>query len=396
MSGDVYRLTDFGVVPGCGSVQTEKIQAVLDLAGETGGTAVVPAGVFRTGGLMLRGGTELHLEKNACLLGSDNPADYRVFPVPGNVVMHTDAEMIPEYFAERKNVRAEYRRALISAYGADDIAISGEGVTSVIDGADCFDPEGEEQLRGPHGIFLSNCTNVRLSGYTIKNSGNFHHQLDTCENITVLNVTALGGHDGFHLHFCRNADIGGCTFRTGDDCIAGMNMENITVHGCDLNTSCQLFRIGGNHIRVENCRLWGPGVYPYRKSVVIDRNRIKPLNEGHHDIISLIEYFSSSVYPGAPSCDISFINCEIENTGKILFYEYGADTAEGAHYCCGAPLAELSFENCRISGECAPSLVKADMSIPLSVTLKNVVCENGAEPGMLFDARSENLFVKTL
>lgn len=393
MQESIFSLKDFGIIPDVSKLQTEKIQKVLDLAGQNGGKVIVPAGVYRTGGLLMHSRTELYLEKNACLLGSDNPDDYPLFPIPGGVTMHTDMEMIPEYFADRKNVRPEYRRALISAYGAEDISVTGEDETSVIDGADCYDPEGEEHLRGPHGIFLSNCRNIRLCGYTIKNCGNFHHQTDTCENLTVRGLHILGGHDGFHLHCCVNADIADCVVRSGDDCIAGMNMENITVRDCDLNTSCQLFRIGGKHILVENCRLWGPGVYPYRASVVTDRDHIRPQNEGHHDIISLIEYFSSSVYPSTPSEDIVFRNCDVENPGKLLFFEYGADTAEAAHYCCGAPLKELIFENCRISGDCGPSLVKADKNVPLGITLKNVSCTDSTE---LFDGRSENLSVNVI
>lgn len=385
---EIYRLTDFGVISDCNLIQTEKIQYVLDMAGKTGGVVIVPTGVYRSGGLMMYGGTELHFEKGACLIGSDNPEDYQVFSIPDKVTIHTDMEMIPTYFSERKNIRVEYRRALISAYGSENIAITGEGVDSVIDGVDCFDPEGEENLRGPHGIFLTNCKNVRLCNYTIKNCGNFHHQIDTCENITVKNVQALGGHDGFHLHFCKNADIGNCIIHSGDDCISGMNMDSVMVHDCDLNTSCQLFRIGGNHIHIENCHLWGPGVYPYRRSIVIDKDHIKPLDEGRHNIISMIEYFSSSVFPMKCSDDIVLKSCVIENPGQLLFYEFGAETADGAHYCSGTPLAELVLENCQISGQCTPSFVKADSRVPL-----NVIIQDSIIPENLFDVRSENLKV---
>ncbi len=371
----VFNIRDFGIEPDTNALLTEEIQGVLDLAGKEGGTVVFPAGSYRSGGLLLHSHTELHLEKGASLIGSEDPADYRVFPIPDGVRLHTDMEMNPTYFIERNNVRIEYRRALLSAYGEEDISITGEGADSVIDGMDCFDPEGEEHLRGPHGIFLSNCRRVKLSGYTIRNSGNFHHQIDTCESVTADGVTALGGHDGFHLHCCRHVDIGHCTLRTGDDCVAGMNMEDIRVHDSELNTSCQVFRIGGNHILAENCRIWGPGVYPYRASIIMDRDHILPLSEGKHDINSLIEYFATEEAPLASSGDIVLRSCTIENPGRLLYYDHTAGTAaNGCHFCKGAPLRDLTIENCTITGRCEPSVIKADPEAPLSLRFAGVTC----------------------
>ena len=371
----IYNVKDFGILPNTGALLTERIQRVLDLAGKEGGVVVFPAGSYRSGGLLLHSHTEVHLERGASLIGSEDPEDYRVFPIPEGVHLHTDMEMVPTYFIERKNVRVEYRRALISAYGEEDISITGEGGESIIDGMDCFDPEGEEQLRGPHGIFLSNCRRIRLFNYTIRNCGNFHHQLDTNDAVSIDRVTALGGHDGFHLHCCKNVDIGNCTLHTGDDCIAGMNLENLHVHDSDLNTSCQVFRIGGNHILVENCRLWGPGIYPYRRSVVVDRDHILPMTEGHHDINSLIEYFASEAFPTAFSDDIVFKNCTIENPGKLLFYDYSASMADhGCHFCKGTPLRGLTFQDCIIIGKCSPSVIKADPHMPLSLQSIRVSC----------------------
>lgn len=65
----------------------------------------------------------------------------------------------------------------LTDYGvlSDCRCIQTDKIQSVFDGADCFDPEGEEHLRGPYGIFLSNYRNVTLSGYTVKNRGNFLH-----------------------------------------------------------------------------------------------------------------------------------------------------------------------------------------------------------------------------
>ena len=44
-----YCITDYGVIANLPELQTEKLQAVLDLCRENGGTVVIPAGVYRTG-----------------------------------------------------------------------------------------------------------------------------------------------------------------------------------------------------------------------------------------------------------------------------------------------------------------------------------------------------------
>ena len=46
-----YRITDYGVVPNSTELQTAKIQAVLDLCLEGGGTVIIPRGRFYTAAL---------------------------------------------------------------------------------------------------------------------------------------------------------------------------------------------------------------------------------------------------------------------------------------------------------------------------------------------------------
>ena len=87
----------------------------------------------------------------------------------------------------------------------------------------------------------------------------------------IKNVTVLGGHDGFDVRTCDNVLVEDCGFYTGDDCIAGINIRNMTVRRCVLNTSCNLFRIGGVGITVEDVYAYGPGYYPHRRTVVKGR-----------------------------------------------------------------------------------------------------------------------------
>lgn len=391
-----YTVTDFGVEPGKEELQTEALQAVLDLCRETGDKVVLPAGRYRTGGLRMWSDTTLYLEAGAVLVGSDRCEDYAVFPVPEGVTLHTDMEMIAAYYHDRP--WATYRRALLSAYGGKNIAVIGEK-GSCIDGDDCADPEGEEGYRGPHGLFFTNVQGVTLCGYTIGNCGNFMHQIDTCQHVTMKNVTCFGGSDGVHLHLCENILIEDCVFRTGDDCIAGINMSHLTVRRCELNTSCQAFRVGGSHILIEDCRIWGPGIWPHRMTVVQNRgteavrkkSNTLPRECGRHNTVAVFLHFASTAQPSpVPFHDVVFRNCTVENVTFFMIYRAdGEDVLEN-----GTHLTELTLDNLTVTGLENPSLVEASPDEPLTVTLRNVrVTMADGTKGGLFDGKDPNTVI---
>lgn len=146
-----FVITDHGVRTDIQELQTEKIQAVLDLCKENGGTVVIPKGRFHTAALRLWSDTVLYLESGAELYGSDDCDAYEIFDIPDGVQMRSDMEMITQYYGTPWE---EYRRAVISAYGEKNIAIIGE-TGSIIDGANCYDPNGEEGYRGPNAVFFT-------------------------------------------------------------------------------------------------------------------------------------------------------------------------------------------------------------------------------------------------
>ena len=378
---NIYRLTDYGVRADSGHDETAEIQKVLDMCKEGGGRVIVPAGVYNISSLRMYSDTTLVLENGALLLGSRECDDYEVYEIPEGVELRTDMEMIPEYYDSKP--WDTYRRAMISVYGGRNISIIGEG-KAAIDGQDCYDPNGEEGFRGPHIIFITNVDGVYLEGYTAKNGGNFMHQIDNCKNVTLKNVTCLGGSDAVHLHCCEHILIDSCTFHTGDDCIAGINMSDLHVVNCDLNTSCQLFRIGGSHFLIENCYMWGPGVYPHRKTVVRGKNDVLPQNEGRHNLLSVVIYFASPSHPAGDSRDIVFKDCTIKNADRVLDY-----IADGGPLMTGAYLSELEFDNVRFLNLLGSSVVKASKEHPLTITMRDcgVTFRENAESETAFDGK---------
>ena len=393
----IYSILDYGAPNGmdCPSA----IQSALDacfLGG--GGTVVIPAGDYITGGIRLRSNTTLLLEDGAHLMGSMNPDDYcgwRNDAVePGNPDYLSDLPWLPP--SKRNDPKmtmvpgCRWANGLIRAIDAENIAIIGEG-NAVIDGRDCYDSSGEENYRGPHAIFFSCCENVLFEGYTARHSGNFLHEANNCVNVTMKRVTCLGGSDGIHLHCSKNTLIEDCLFKTGDDCIAGINVKDLIVRRCILNTSCNLFRIGGVNIRVQDCYAYGDGYYPHRKTVVKGKNDELPREQGRHNTLMLVDYFANKNYPEQPS-DIHFKDCVFENIHGALYY-----LADSSFIQNGIYLGELTLENVRFTDLKDPSMPMATKENPLKIILKNVSATYQAprEQKELFIAR-ENSFVEII
>ena len=357
-----YYLTDYGVKTDCPALQTKEIQAVLDLCKNEGGTVVVPKGKYYLSSLRMWSNTTLYLESGAELYGSENCDDYEIFEVPEHVEMRSDMELITQYYGKTWDT---YRRAMITAYGEENISIIGEP-GSIIDGRNCFDPNGEENYRGPHIIFLTCCKNVLFEGYTAQHSGNFMHEANNCRNLQMRRVTCLGGSDGIHLHCTEDSVIEDCIFKTGDDCIAGINVKNLSVKRCILNTSCNLFRMGGVNVCVEDCYAYGPGYYPHRMTVVKGKNDELPRDQGRHNTLWLVEYFSSENYLYQPS-DIHFKNCVFDNIKGLFFYMADQNPLQ-----CGTRWGTLTLDNVRFTDlkESAVPLAGADQL--LTVSMKNV------------------------
>jgi len=382
-----YYVTDYGVKVNCDTLQTKAFQQVFDLCKKQGGTVVVPKGKYYVAALRMWSNTTLYLESGAELYGSEECDDYEVFPIPEGVEMRSDMEVISQYYGTPWET---YRRAIITAYGEKNISIIGEP-NSIIDGRNCYDPNGEEGYRGPHIIFLSCCENVLFEGYTARHSGNFLHEANNCKNVTMRRVTCLGGSDGIHLHCTENTLIEDCLFKTGDDCIAGINVKDLLVRRCILNTSCNLFRIGGIRIHVKDCYAYGEGYYPHRMTVVKGKNEELPREQGRHNTLFLVDYFANKNYPEKPS-DIHFEDCVFENIHSPLYYRADSSFIQNGIY-----LGEFTLKNVRFTDLKEPSVPMATKDNPLKIVMENVSVHFQAPRGQkeLFTVE-ENSFISVV
>lgn len=108
-----YNIRDYGEVSDTNKVCTAAIQRAIDACHEAGGGQVlIPAGLFKSGTIILKDNVELHLSSGAQLVAS---ADAQNFPV----------QPITPYrsFQEGKGWYS-----LIYAHGARHISITGQGI----------------------------------------------------------------------------------------------------------------------------------------------------------------------------------------------------------------------------------------------------------------------------
>ena len=337
-------------------LQTAYIQAALDSMKATGGELILEAGQWHIGSLRLYSGLTLHLASGCHLIGSDRIEDYQDFHVKSTLGYLNSAHVCKEW-----NLPTYYVNAMITAVDAEDVAVIGEP-GSLIDGSDCVDPNGEEHFRGPMGMRFCRCCNVRLAGYTIQNTANWAHQMDSCRGIVIDGLTILAGHDGVNLHHCTGIVAKNCDLQTGDDCFAGYDVEHLLVQDCKLNTSCNSFRIGGRDIRVEGCRFWGPGEYPHRVS-------------GRHNTLAAFMYYAMW-YDTIRSDSTGWVirNCTFDGVDRLFIYDHALwDHA-------ASPLRDITLEHIQVTNLFHGSTFHPEAGVPLRITVRDFVLswrENG-------------------
>lgn len=257
-----YDIRKFGAEEGGTVKNTQAIQGAIEAAARNGGgTVVIPEGKWLTGAIHFEDNINLHLEKNAVLLFSQDPNDY-----------------LPAVFSRHEDIECYKFSSFIYAQGKTNIAITGEGTlngqgkpwwtwketkkssdAALRKMANENIPVKERLFDGTNGNFLRpaffqpmNCKNVLVEGVTFLYGAFWTITPTYCENVIVrkVKIKTYGeyGHapngDGVDPSSCKNVLIEYCEFATGDDCIAiksgrdkdglrvGIPTENVVVRHC--------------------------------------------------------------------------------------------------------------------------------------------------------------------
>lgn len=288
ISDQAFPITSFGAKDE-GYSCTEAIAraiAACEIAG--GGRVVIPAGVWRTGKIHLRSNCELHLDKGAVLEFSDNPTDY-----------------LPAVPTSWEGVECLNYSPLIYAYDVENVSVTGPGeirarmnfwrtwfdrtpshmrATEILyHWCSTNAPLAVRDLTAiqgsnvrPHFIQFNRAKNVRLEGFSVRESPFWMIHLYQSENCVLRGIRSYcHGHnnDGVDVEMTKNVLIEDCDFDQGDDGIvlkSGRNQdgwrfarptENVVIRRCNLHMSHSLLGIGSElsggvrNVWMHDCRV---------------------------------------------------------------------------------------------------------------------------------------------
>ncbi|MFT3784244.1 MAG: glycosyl hydrolase family 28 protein [Nibricoccus sp.] len=308
-------IEDFGAAGDGRTVSTEAIQKAIDhVAKSGGGTVVVPDGIFTTGALFFKPGVNLHLEKGGVLRGSTFIEDY------------------PKTMTRIEGHFEEWRPALINFAKTDGVRITGEGMLEGSGQAfwQLFWKRLAEDsktknldVERPRLMFIDTCTNVVISGITLKDSGFWNLHLYRCREVKIEKVTinspiGAPSTDGIDIDSCQNVEVRGCSISVDDDCIAikgskgplaledkdSPPVEHIRIVDCNFALGHGVVTMGSEativrDVVVENCRVVSSS--PTRMNSVI-RLKMRPDTPQTYE-------------------NIHFNNIVLEGYGKVLSIE---------------------------------------------------------------------------
>lgn len=289
-----FVITNFGAKPE--SDATSAIaQAIAACHAAGGGRVVVPAGEWITGAVRLLGGVNLCVEQGAILKFTTDPRAY------------------PLVFTRWEGVECYSYSALIYAFEAENVAVTGHGTLDgqadetnwwgwnrkeggavrqrpardrLLDLGERGAPVeerrfGEGSFLRPNFIQFYRCRNVLVEDVTMIRSPMWEIHPALSENVTVRGVQIHShgpNNDGCDPESSRDVLIERCVFDTGDDCIAiksGRNndgrrvnvpSENIFVRNCRMQDGHGGVVLGSEisggvrNVFIEDCEMDSPNL----------------------------------------------------------------------------------------------------------------------------------------
>lgn len=280
-----YQITDYGAEKN--KLSTAAIQKAIDLcAADGGGTVVVPAGLFITGTVFLKSNVELHLQQGAVLEGSTRLDDYEIEGEKYGMIFCEDAVNVA--ISGLGTIHANG----ILFYESDENHVYDEFDKNRTRQKENYMPEGVFFTDGPlkrkprpgMTIVFFHCTNVSITGITIRDTPIWATRFGYCDGllidgVTIQNNVLIPNSDGIHCTASRNIRISNCNIIGGDDAIVltgfpkdeetpGYNSEeqdkhehgnksiygeNMTVTNCVLKSSSSAIRIGYGQHPIRRC-----------------------------------------------------------------------------------------------------------------------------------------------
>lgn len=233
----VHDITAYGAVADTTQLSTAAIQRAIDACNAAGGGEVlVPAGDWKTGSIFLKSNVTLRLENGATLYGSTDIGDY--IPVKTDYVsLRTHTPTIQLIYADK----------------ARSVAITGQGT---IDGRGAAFPKltwDDEGITRPHLLRFIQCSDITVSGITLRNSGCWMQHYLACDRLKIQGITVYNrnnyNNDALDLDGCHDVVVSDMIADSDDDAITLKSTsprlcEDITISNCTVSSHCNGIKLG--------------------------------------------------------------------------------------------------------------------------------------------------------
>ena len=244
-----FVVTKYGASTKASAAKNQKAinKAIAACNKAGGGKVVVPAGKWNTGAITLKSNVNLVIEKNA------------------ELIFAFDRDLYPLVYTRWEGLDIMNYQPCIYAIDCVNIGLTGEGIVNgngsnerwwymkghkehgYVEGVDEWQGTAKKGTRAelikmsdnnvpaeqrifgkgkglrPQLVNFVRCENVLIEGVELLNSPFWVMHPMLCKNVIVRNVTVFNdgpNGDGCDPESCENVLIEGCTFHTGDDCIA--------------------------------------------------------------------------------------------------------------------------------------------------------------------------------
>lgn len=270
-----FVITKYGASTKADAVKNQKaINKAINACNKAGGgRVVVPAGKWNTGAITLKSNVNLVIEKGA------------------ELIFAFDRNLYPLVYTRWEGLDIMNYQPCIYAIDCENIGLTGEGIINgngsnerwwymkgnkhhgYHEGVDEWQGTAsvgtraellkmcdnnvptEKRIFGkgkglrPQLVNFVRCNNILIEGVEMLNSPFWVMHPLLCKNVTVRNVTVFNegpNGDGCDPESCENVLIEGCTFHTGDDCIALKSGRN--GDGLRANIPCK-------NVIIRNCKM---------------------------------------------------------------------------------------------------------------------------------------------